>query len=141
MSEQILEHLDKIITEFTESQSDVQGQIVVCYPEGVPIANTWKGEIDPILVGALSAAVKLTFQNLCKNLKKGNLKRLLVNNENGRVIIQNAGPKAILTTIIEEESDFFRIAFQMSNIAIKIEKLLKKFDYDEHFEEQKMRDA
>ena len=53
----LLEKLLEIVEEFTDSQIDVQGQIVIAFPAGVPIANTWKGEIDPILVGAVSAAV------------------------------------------------------------------------------------
>ena len=130
MSAEILSKVNDLIKQFTKSQSDVQGQIVILFPEGVPIANTWKGKIDPILVGAISAAVKLTFQNLCKNMKKGNLKRLFMNNEYGRAIIQNAGPKAILTTIIDQEADLFRIAFGMSNLTIDIEKHLKNFNYD-----------
>jgi len=130
MSAEILSKVNGLIKEFTKSQSDVQGQIVILFPEGVPIANTWKGKIDPILVGAISAAVKLTFQSLCKNMKKGNLNRLFMNNEYGRAIIQNAGPKAILTTIIDQEADLFRIAFGMSTLTIDIEKLLKNFNYD-----------
>ena len=118
--------LRELIEEFTNSQSEVQGQIIIAFPSGIPIANTWKGPIDPVLVGAVSAAVKLTFQNLFLHLKKGTIKKLILKNDHGRIIIQNAGPKAILTTIIDEEADIFRIAFGMSNLAIKIENLLAK---------------
>ena len=123
----LLVKLKELVMEFTDSQSDVQGQIVIAFPAGVPIANTWKGDIDPILVGAVSAAVKLTFQNLCFNLKKGIIKKILVNSESGRVIIQKVGERAILTTIIAEEADVFRIAFGISNLSIKINDLFKKF--------------
>ncbi|MBN1800440.1 MAG: hypothetical protein JW891_02985 [Candidatus Lokiarchaeota archaeon] len=128
MSEnKLLNQLEELVKEFTESQGDVHGQIVIAFPAGVPIANTWKGEVDPILVGAVSAAVKLTFQNLCMNLKKGLIKKIMVNSESGRVIIQKVGEKAILTTIIAEEADVFRIAFGISNLAIKINDLFKGF--------------
>jgi hypothetical protein len=130
-NEETLTQLKAMIQEFTNSQSDVQGQIVITYPGGVPIVNTWKGEIDPILVGALSASVKLTFRYLCEQLRKGNLDKLFMNSDNGRVIIQDAGPKAILTTIIDKEADLFRIAFGMTNLAIELEKLLKDFELRE----------
>ncbi len=132
--EKIMADIDVLLRDFTDSQSDVQGQILIAYPQGLPIGETWKGAVDPIMIGALSAAVKLTFQNLCKNLKKGNLKRLFMNSEKGRVIIQNAGDKAILSTIIDQEADIVRISFEMSNIAVRLEKLLKDFDYDKAFE-------
>ncbi len=123
-----LSKLKAIIQDFTDSQSDVQGQIVITYPGGVPIVNTWKGgKIDPILVGAISAAVKLTFRYLCEQLRKGILKKLFINSDYGRVIIQDAGPKAILTSIIDKEADLFRIAFGMTNLAIELEKLLEDF--------------
>ncbi len=126
MSEiQKISEIIDLIRNFTESQNEVQGQIVVAYPAGVPIANTWKGDVDPILIGAVSAAVKLTFQSLCQSLKKGNMKRLIVRNENGRCIIQSVGPKAILTTIIDLEADIFNIAFELTNLCIKIENLLR----------------
>ena len=128
--EKIMDDVDLLLQEFTASQNDVQGQILIAYPQGVPIAETWQGAIDPILVGALSAAVKLTFQNLCQNLKKGNLRRLFMNSQKGRVIIQNSGDKAILSTIIDQEADIARISFEMSNLTIKLEKLLEKFDYN-----------
>ena len=128
--EKIMDDLDLLLQDFTKSQSEVQGQILISYPQGVPIAETWKGAIDPILIGALSAAVKLTFQNLCINLKKGNLRRLFMNSQNGRVIIQNTGDKAILSTIIDQEADIARISFEMSNLALKLEKILTDFNYD-----------
>ncbi|MHA1148091.1 MAG: roadblock/LC7 domain-containing protein [Promethearchaeota archaeon] len=128
--EDVLTKLKSELSEFTNSQSDVQGQILIAYPEGVPIVNTWKGIIDPVLIGALSAAVKLTFRNLCLNLKKGELKRLYIRSEAGRAIIQNAGPTAILTTVIDEEADLGRIAFGMSSMALNIEKNLKNFSID-----------
>ena len=125
--EGLLNELNNLVGEFTNSQSDVQGQIVIAFPAGVPIANTWRGELDPVLVGAVSAAVNLTFQNLCMNLKKGLIKKILVNSEFGRVIIQKIGERAILTTIIAEEADVFRISFGISNLSIKINDLLKSY--------------
>lgn len=130
MEDQILYNLNELIKEFTDSHSDVHGQIVISFPAGVPIADTWKEEIDPILIGALCAAVKITFQNLCKNLNKGNLKRLSMNSKNGRVIIQNAGPNAILTTLIDEEADLYSLAFSIINLSIKIEYILKDLELD-----------
>ncbi len=126
-NDELLNKLNNIVEEFTDSQSDVQGQIVIAFPAGVPIANTWKGELDPVLVGAVSAAVNLTFQNLCMNLKKGIIKKILVNSEFGKVIIQKIGERAILTTIIAEEADIFRISFGSSNLVIKINELLKSY--------------
>ena len=127
LREEKLSNLKELLNNFLITQSDVQGQILIAYPAGVPIVNTWKGEINPILIGALSAAVKLTFRKLYKNLKKGELNRLYMNSERGRAIIQNAGASAILTTIIDVEADLGRIAFNMSNLALEIEKQLKDF--------------
>ncbi|TXT67243.1 MAG: hypothetical protein BAJALOKI1v1_140011 [Promethearchaeota archaeon] len=127
-NEEQLENIKSLMREFTDSQDDVQGQILIEYPGGVPIVNTWEGgEIDPILVGAISAAVKLTFRYLCEQLRKGNLQRLYINSVHGRVVIQDAGPTAILSTIIDKEADLFRIAFGMANLAIELEKLLEGF--------------
>ena len=127
--DEIISELDGLIQEFTNSQSDVQGQIIISFPAGVPIANTWKGLINPILIGALSAAVKLTFRNLCLYLNKGNLRRLFMNSEYGRAIIQNAGDNAILTTVIDGEADLLRVAFGITNLTLKIEKILKNFKF------------
>lgn len=131
MSEdKIIDNLQEILEEFTRAQPEVQGQILIAFPEGVPIADTWKGIIDPVLLGALSAAVKLTFQKLCLNLRKGNLKRLFMNSDYGRVIIQNTGNRAILTTIMEEEADLFRIAFELSSLTVNINDVLVDYVYE-----------
>ncbi len=113
--------------EFANSQDGVKGQILITYPDGVPIVNTWRGEIDPVLVGALSAAVKLTFRYLCRKLRKGDLKRLYMNSDYGRVIIQDAGENAILTTIIEKYADLFGIVFGVSNLSLELENYLHGF--------------
>lgn len=122
-----LVQLKEMIADYGKKQPDIVGQIVMAYPAGVPIANTWVGAVDPILIGAISAAVKLTFQHLCDNLKKGNLRRLFMNSENGKAIIQNAGPKAILTTIINTDADLYSIGFTQGDLARKIEQLLLKW--------------
>ncbi len=116
-----------MIVEAGKKQPDIVGQIVMAYPSGVPIANTWEGAVDPILIGAISAAIKLTFQHLCDNLKKGNLRRVFMNSDNGKSIIQNAGPKAILTTIINPDADLYSIGFTQGDLARKIEQLLVKW--------------
>lgn len=130
IEEKIYSKLVSMIKEFTKSQSDVKGQILISYPSGIPVADTWDEKIDPILVGALSAAVKLTFRKLCTSFKKGNLKRLLMRSDYGRVIIQNTGPNAILTTIVDDEADIFRIAFSMNNLIISIRNYLEETKAD-----------
>jgi len=113
-----------LLTEFLAKNSDVSGQMILLYPAGVPLATTWQGTVDPILVGAVCAAVKITFQHLCEGLKKGNLERLFVNSENGKIIIQNAGPKAILVTIMSFDVDFNRIGFLTADLSKKIHNIL-----------------
>ncbi|MHA1819696.1 MAG: roadblock/LC7 domain-containing protein [Promethearchaeota archaeon] len=121
--------LRKIVQKFSDEQPDIKGQIVMAYPSGVPIANSWEGEVDPILVGAISAAVKLTFRYLCEHLGKGELKRLFINSKEGKILIQNAGEKAILTTIMTNDADIYRIAFLAGDLASKIEELTKNYEY------------
>ena len=121
------ERIKDLLIEFGSKQKDVQGQMVVIFPSGVPIANTWSGDINEILVGAISATVKLTFQHLCSNLKKGNMTRLFVNSEDGKIIIQNTGPKAILCTILWFDVDLYRIAFMTSDLAKKITHLIGQY--------------
>ncbi len=122
--------INEILNEFTNDNEDVQGQMVIIFPAGVPIANTWQGSVDPILIGAISAAVKLTFQNLCNNLKRGKLKRLYIKSDYGKTIIQNSGPNSILTTIMNFHANVLDIAFRTTNIAEKVEKLMLRYKDD-----------
>jgi predicted regulator of Ras-like GTPase activity (Roadblock/LC7/MglB family) len=112
--------LNQMLQDFGKRQTEVKGQIIIAYPAGVPIASSWEHEINPILISAISASVKLTFRNLCVNCKKGNLNRLILNSENGKVIIQNAGDHAILTTIMDRDTDIYRIAFIVRDFARKL---------------------
>lgn len=127
MSEKIVEQIYSILNDFKKQREDIQGQILIEFPQGVPIVSSWEGNIDPILIGAVTAAVKLTFTRLCQNLKKGMLQKIIVHNEKGKIIIQNAGPKAILTTIMPYDADVYAIAFLTLNIVNKIEKLMEKY--------------
>lgn len=99
----------------------------MAYPEGVPIANSTDQEVDPIMIGAVSAAVRLTFQHLCNNLKLGKLERLFMNSEKGRIIIENAGENAILTTIIDKFANLYGEAFKCHDLSLKLQDRLKGF--------------
>ncbi len=43
--------LADLLVEYSEREPEIQGQMILAYPAGVPIASTWKGTVDPILIG------------------------------------------------------------------------------------------
>ncbi|GAB4313184.1 MAG: hypothetical protein Kow0069_14220 [Promethearchaeota archaeon] len=124
-----LHRLSKMVENFTNTNPDVAGAVVIAYPEGVPLANSYQQALDPILLGAVSASVRLTFQHLCDNLRLGRLRRLFINSEGGRMIIQNAGDNAILTTIVDKFANLYGEAFKANDLSLKIGGLLKGFKY------------
>ena len=122
-----VQKVTELLEEFKEKEPELRGQILIIFPAGVPIASTWESKFDPILVGALTSAVKMTFQHLCNHLKRGNLDRVFVNSDDGKSIIQNAGPNAILITILDYTADVYRLAFVATNMALKIEQIMEGF--------------
>jgi predicted regulator of Ras-like GTPase activity (Roadblock/LC7/MglB family) len=113
-----------LLSTFKQNHPDVQGQMVVIFPEGLPVANSWEGEMDEILIGAVAAAIKLTFEHLCVNLKKGKLNRLFINSEKGKIVIQNTGTRAILCSIMNFDVDQYRLIFMTSVLGNEIAKIL-----------------
>ena len=72
--------------------------------------------------------MRITFDHLCQTLKKGNLTCLFMTSEEGKCIIQNAGPKAILTTMMSFDADVYRIAFIVGDMTMKIERLMASIE-------------
>lgn len=129
MNDPRLDELQTRVESFTTENTGIKGQIVISYPSGVPIASSWKEEVDPILIGAISASVNLTFQNLCRQLEQGNLKRVFVNSEDGKVLIQSAGKNAILNTIVSDDADIYPVAFIVRDFAKIVEKIIGDYVY------------
>ncbi|MBD3350217.1 MAG: hypothetical protein GF364_01905 [Candidatus Lokiarchaeota archaeon] len=129
MDDPRLTTLKEAVLEFTREQTGIKGQIVISYPAGVPISSSWEEDVDPILIGAVSASINLTFQNLCNELEQGNLNRVFVNSEFGRVIIQSSGSNAILITIVSDDADIYPVAFIVKDFSHKIAEIIGDYVY------------
>jgi predicted regulator of Ras-like GTPase activity (Roadblock/LC7/MglB family) len=93
--------LDDILKRWLPENPDIQGAAVISN-EGLPIASAFPLGVDETRVAAISAAIVKT--SLCgvQELSRGALKRIIIEGEQGNVIITEAGKNVILVVIVKK---------------------------------------
>ena len=121
MSENILQ----TILNRLNSVPDILGSVIISYPAGIPIAKSWGEDLETITASGLVSSIKLTLDRLYQLLRKSKLLRVFIESEDGNIIIANAGEHAIIVSFLAKYANIPMTSFEIKNIAIKVEKLLK----------------
>lgn len=103
----------------------ILGSVIISYPSGIPIAKAWDKELESITTSGLVTSIKLTLDHLYQLLRKSKLSRVFIESEDGNIIIANAGENAIIVTFLAKYANIPMASYEIRNVAIKIEKLLK----------------
>lgn len=125
LPDETLKAIEKEIVAF-EDRDEVHHNILMAYPEGVPVYISKKTEVpyESIVISAIATAIRLSYAILYKSLRNGTLGRVIVSNTDGNIMIANAGPKAILISIIDEYADMPRLIFYQNSLTKRLSQIL-----------------
>ena len=100
--------LDGILENLLVANPDIQGAAIVSN-EGLPIASALLLGVDETRMAAMSAAILSTSVRGVQELKRGDLKRIIIEGGAGIVIMSKAGKNAILIVIAKPGFDRFSL--------------------------------
>ena len=89
------ENLDDVLKRLLASIPDVKAAAIVTM-EGLPIASALHEGVDETRLAAMTAALHSLAKRSINEMKKGAFDRLYVKGSNGYLLLQQAGPSAIL---------------------------------------------
>jgi|Deesub1362B_J571_1020462.scaffolds.fasta_scaffold04949_3 hypothetical protein len=92
--------------------------------QGLPIVSAMPAGVNDDVVAAMTAAVLSVGEKALQELRKGRLVKILVEGEEGYIIMTTIGRNAILTVLAKQSANLGLIFLMMKQTAQKIENLL-----------------
>ncbi|MFX1385256.1 MAG: roadblock/LC7 domain-containing protein [Promethearchaeota archaeon] len=122
MSENIGKLTD-LLRRLESVNSDVQGSSVVSV-QGLPICSALARDVNDGIVSAMSAAIQSVSERAVEELSRGTLTRILIEGEDGNIILSKAGNNAILCTLTKPGASLGMVFLNIQSVSKKIAELL-----------------
>lgn len=122
LSENISE-LIELLRKMEAVNADIQGSAIVSI-QGLPICSVLARDVNDGIVSAMSAAILSVSERAVEELARGNLKRILIEGEDGTIILSKAGTNAILATLTRAEASLGMVFINIQSVSEKISELL-----------------
>ncbi len=116
MSEITLDHL---LLDFVRNTHGVQSAIVVTR-EGFVVTSVPDGDCEAFHIGALSAIITSSCENMLGQLHQGSLDACLIQGSDGKFVLMGAGENGMMITILQEDSHPEAIYTEMRKISQQI---------------------
>jgi len=115
--------LEEILLELEKSDPDIEASALV-RRDGLIMAAALPEGIDKTLVAAMTAAVLNIGSRALEELKRGNLRELLVRGEDGLICLMRATGDSVLSTIVRSEANIGLVLVEMRKAVQKISQIL-----------------
>ena len=103
--------------------SEIQGSAIVSV-QGLPICSVLARDVNDGIVSAMSAAILSVSERAVDELARGELKRILIEGEDGIIILSKAGSNAILATLTKANPSLGMVFLNIDSVSRKISELL-----------------
>ena len=121
---------NKISEEITDCISELRFKspgildIAVVSVEGLPIASLMLDNIDETRISAMTAASLSLGERVVSELRKGKVKKILIEGDNGYIVTMQAGENAVITVSTTPDTKLGLLFLDLERAAIKLGKLL-----------------
>jgi len=118
-----IDQLTELLRKLESVNSDVQGSSIVSV-QGLPICSALARDVNDGIVSAMSAAIQSVSERAVEELARGSLKRILIEGEEGTIILSKAGNNAILCVLCKEGAKLGMVFLNIQSVAKKVAELL-----------------
>jgi len=122
LSENIAELTD-LLRKMEAVNSGIQGSSIVSI-QGLPICSVLARDVNDGIVSAMSAAILSVSERAVEELARGDLKRILIEGDEGIIILSKAGKNAILCTLAKSEASLGMVFLNIQSVSNRIADLL-----------------
>lgn len=117
------EMLTSILAELNGSSADIEASAVVS-TDGLMMAALLPAGIDEDRVGAMSAALLSLGDRTARELARGTLEQVLINGDNGYILMTYAGTDAVLTVMAKSQAKLGLIFLDVKRAAEGLSKVI-----------------
>ena len=107
------------LNEFLDVSWEVEAAAVVS-PDGLPMASALPPEVEEDRLAAMSASLLTLGERAAEGLDKGHLAQVLVEGDQGYVLLMSAGPDALLVAVMSHDAKVGLVLFEMRRAAQSI---------------------
>jgi len=120
-----VEQIEELLREMELTTKHIEASAVVNV-QGLPLCSAMPVGVDDGILAAMTATMLSMGERAAEELTRGKLTRILVEGEEGYLIITSAGKEAILTVLTRTKANLGMVFLVMEKIAAKIAKILEK---------------
>ncbi len=119
------EKVDDILTNLQTDTPGIESAMLISMDDGLIISTTpLPTDIEEDVVSAMVAAILGMGERATDNLKKGKLNKVLVEGQNGKILLIDAGKEAVLSVITTEKARLGMIFLEARHAADKLEEIM-----------------
>jgi uncharacterized protein len=117
------EELKYLLQNLSAESDEIQGLSLVSV-QGLPIVSLLDTAINDSLVSAMAAAIESVGERAAEELKRGKLRRIMMDGDAGQMILTQAGEHAILVALVRKDASLGVIFMLIDSCVKKIAKIL-----------------
>jgi len=123
-----LSKIDEIMNLIRDMEANTPGieASAVVSVQGLPIASAMPNDVDESVVAAMTAAMLSVGERAAQELVRGNLQQILLQGDEGYIIIKGAGMSAIITVLARNDANLGLILMVLKKISARISELLSE---------------
>lgn len=118
-----IEMVQRVLEDLKNSSADVEASALIS-TDGLMIASALPQGMDEDRVGAMSAALLALGERAARELARGTLERVLLQGEQGFVIMSASGPEAVLTVLARQNAKLGLVFLDIKRAAEAIVELI-----------------
>ena len=123
MSIDTVDEIQRVLKSMDDGTPGVEASAVVSV-QGLPIVSAMPRGVDDSIIAAMSAAILGVSERATRELARGKLQQILIQGDEGYVILKHAGEDALLAVMARSDSNLGMIFIVMKGVAQKISLLL-----------------
>ena len=114
MVETISKQLDRVLSNFERNVPQIEATAVVS-TDGLVIASRLPDEVEEDRIGAMGAAILSISSRSGEELDRGEMVRVLIEGENGYILIRSIGEFAILVALVGKDVRLGMLFYECKN--------------------------
>jgi len=115
--------LDVILNDFERNVPHVQATAVVS-TDGLVIASRLPSEVEEDRIGAMGAAILSISNRSGGELERGEIIRVLIEGDDGYILIRSIGEYAILVALVEKDVRLGLLFYEANKCIVELLKIL-----------------
>ena len=122
--EAIKNMLENILKELESRDPDIEWS-VIARADGLILASNIGVDVDRDVIAAMTASLFNIGARAVKELARGSIRRVLVEGENGNIIVMNIGGGIILSAVLKKDANLGLALLEIERAATALQDILK----------------